>query len=261
VKHRLGKSSVLLDSRTLQFARYAVTVPTPPSSCNWAAAVARWRALGNLRIGDCTAVMVAHATQAMLANEIGQQWIPPYNAVIRFYSATSGYIPGRPRTDVGAAMLTVMNRWRRVGLAGHKIEAYTSLDWTNALHLRQSIWLMGAAALGVAMPLSVQSLLAPGSVWDVPAGGPVGDGAPGSWGGHAIPLLAYDAVADLYLAASWNATYTLTAAFVNTYCDEAYCPFSSQDWSRTDYAPNGFATVQLRADLAAITTAHPATAA
>lgn len=268
IPHQLGKASVRHDaggrngaSRTLLFSRYADAIPTPPSACNWATAVAAWRALGNLKIGDCTSVLVAHTTQAWLANEIGQQFQMPYQRVLRFYSATSGYVPGRPRTDTGADMLTVMNRWRKVGMGGHKIEAYSTLDWTNSVQLRQSIWLMGAAACGVAMPLSVQNDLAPGSVWDVPSGGAVGDGAPGSWGGHALPLLAYDAIADTYLAASWYATYTLTAAFVRAYCEEAYSPLSAQDWARLQYAPNGFALATLRQDLASIPAASATPAA
>jgi hypothetical protein len=238
--------------RTLQFAKYTAALSAPPGSCNWAEAVAAWKALGNLTIGDCTAVAVAHALQAMLANAFGQQWAPPYQRVLGFYSATSGYKPGHPATDVGADMLTVMNRWHKAGLAGYKCQAYAAVDPQNTLQLQQATWLMGATPIGLLLPLAVQNLLAPNSVWDVPSGPLTGDWAADSWGGHCVPLLAYDAAADTYLALSWQWLYTLTGNFVRAYCDEAYAPFCPTTWCRLNYAPNGFDTTSLLADVAAI---------
>jgi len=116
--HQLGKAAVLHDDRTLRFAKYSASVPTPPDTCNWAADVGAWRPLGNLTKSNCTAVMIAHQIQAMTEAELGAAALVSYRQTMKFYSATSGYIPGRPRTDRGAAMLTVMNRWRRVGMRG-----------------------------------------------------------------------------------------------------------------------------------------------
>jgi hypothetical protein len=259
---KLGRAARKIDaggpngsSRTLKFSAYATDVENQPSYINWASAVEAWRALANKRIGDCTAVTVVHAVQCWLANEVDQQWTATTQQTIRFYSATSGYRKGHPSTDQGATLLSVMNHWRKKGLAGHKIEAYAEVDYATPQKLQQAIWLTGAVPVGVYLPLSVQASLAPGSVWDVPAGGATGNGAPGSWGGHAIPLLGYDATSGLYQFASWDATYWMTQAFVTAYMEEAYAPISSQDWTRTGYAPNGLNLAQIRADALAITQA------
>jgi len=82
------------------------------------------------------------------------------------------------------------------------------------------------------MPLSARaSVLADSMVWDVPSGGPVGDGAPGSWGGHAVPILGFspNGSGDFqYFAPSWDGLYTITAAFMAAYADEAYASSGGQ---------------------------------
>ena len=252
---RLGKHAVQHDPRTLRYAAYAASVPTPPDTVNWYSDAGTWRPLGNLQLGNCTATMVAHQVQAMTSADLGTPALVPYRGVMRFYSATSGYVPGRPATDQGATMLSVMNRWRHVGMAGHKINAYAAIDVADLLHIRQAVWLFGGAPIGLQLPLSLKALvLSGGTTWDVQ--GPVtGDNAAGSWGGHAVPILGYvpDGSGGFnYFAPSWNGLYTITTAFMAAYCDEAYAAFSQRDWSRAGYAPNGFNTAALLADVAAI---------
>jgi len=173
--------------------------------------------------------------------------------VVGFYSAVSGYQKGQPETDTGIDMLSVMNAWRTAGLAGHKIHAYAAVDHTNLDEMRGAIWLAGALSVGIAMPLVAQQWITPGSIWDVPKGGPVGDAAPWSWGGHAVPLFGYNANKGTWRAASWAGTYTLTDAFVQTYLEEAYIPWSPNDWCTDGRAPNGFNAKTLLADVNALT--------
>ncbi len=71
---------------------------------------------------------------------------------------------------------------------------------------------------------------------------------PGSWGGHAVPILAYDA--DTLTCITWGAKKRMTWEFFARYCDESYAPLSL-DWLNahgTD--PAGLDLAHLRAYLA-----------
>jgi hypothetical protein len=85
-------------------------------------------------------------------------------------------------------------------------------------------------------------------VWDVVANGGA-NAAPGSWGGHAVFVPAYDS--DGFTCITWGAPKTMTLAFWNEYCDEAHT-LLSQDWLSAKGSPNGFDQAQLLADLKAI---------
>ena len=76
---------------------------------------------------------------------------------------------------------------------------------------------------------------------------------PGSWGGHAVPILAYDS--DTLTCITWGAKKRMTWEFFARYCDESYAPLSP-DWLNahgTD--PAGLDLAQLRADLAQLSSA------
>jgi len=85
-------------------------------------------------------------------------------------------------------------------------------------------------------------------VWVVPPGGPVGPGAPGSWGGHAVPVVAYDA--RTLTVITWGQRLSMTWGFFETYCDEAYAILDG-DWLKNNECPAGFDLATLEADLGA----------
>ena len=252
-RYNLGKVAVRHDARTLQLDSYlANDIAPPPASCDWASAVQSWPMDGNDTIGDCGPTSCAHQVQAWTKNEIGRGVVIPRRQVIQFYSDLSGYNPRTGRNDSGIVMLDMLNRWRHAGIGGHKIDSYVAVDWTDATNLQNAIYLFGGLSIGLLMPISAQNQ----TVWDVPAGGAIGDGVPGSWGGHAVPILGYSTVGEtMYQVVSWNAVYTMTAAFLAAYCDEAYAALSPRDWVRTGHAPNGFNVTQLRADATRISVA------
>jgi len=51
-------------------------------------------------------------------------------------------------------------------------------------------------------------------------GGPLGRGAPGSWGGHAVNVVAYEP--QRLTVITWGAKKRMTWTFWDAYCDEAY---------------------------------------
>jgi len=241
---RLGKQPARHDPRTLQFAKYFNTgaLPAPPAHEDWTKPVRNWPMMGNDTIGDCTCAAAGHLIEDWTAN-VGDPVIPPDNSIIQAYSAITGYNPVTHANDNGAAELDVLNFWRRTGIDNHKIQAFVALEPQNTDHIRDAVLLFGGVYIGLALPLSAQTQ----TIWTVPPGGPTGQGAPGSWGGHAVPVVGYDN--RTLTCVTWGKLKKMTWSFWQTYCDEAYAVLSP-DWINSkNFAPNNFDLATLQADL------------
>lgn len=255
----LGKKPPRIDARTLQLSKYLFQqgtdrqgslAPAPPA-VDWTAKIISWPMMANDTLGDCTCAAAGHMIECWTAN-IGDAFTPTNAQVIAAYSATGDYVPGDPATDNGAVELDVLNYWRQQGIAGHKIDAYAALDLHNDSQnqecAKQAISLFGGVYIGLALPLSAQQQ----TVWDIPSlwSRLRGQSAPGSWGGHAVPVLAYDS--DGLTCITWGAKKRMTWDFFARYCDEAYAPLS-RDWVNAQGTdPSGIDFAALSADLAAI---------
>jgi len=242
---KLGKRPPVHDSRTLQLANYLGAALVPPPRIDWAKKLTNIGMMKNDELGDCTCAGAGHLIQTWTANN-GSQVVISDDDVVKAYEAVGGYVPGDPSTDNGAVKLDVLNYWRKTGIGGHKIFAFVSQEPKNRQHVELSVDLLGGCSLGLALPVSAQRQ----RVWSVPPGGPVGDGAPGSWGGHDVPIVAYGPTGPICI--TWGELKTMTWRFFTTYCDEAYGILSS-DWATgLKMAPSGFDFAQLQKDLALI---------
>lgn len=244
-KRRIGKKAPRFDKRTLSLARYTAALPDPPALSSWVAKVPFWPMLANDVIGDCTCAAAGHMEQQWMAYHLNKNFIPNTADIVKAYSDVSGYVLGDPSTDNGAVMLDVLRYWRRFGIAGHRISAYASLqpgDWRD---LKQSIMLFGSAYIGLALPLSAMA------DWNVAQGGIYGAaGRPGGWGGHCVPVVAYDD--NCFVVVTWGGLFLMSYNFYLDYCDEAYAVMSP-DWvSRESKAPSGFDLDALKSDLVAL---------
>ncbi len=270
----LGKLPPRIDSRTLQLANYlrsrdAVTLleqgtalgekpararllAPAPASVDWTAKVASWPMMANDTLGDCTCAAAGHMIECWTAN-LGDTFTPSSAQIVAAYSATSGYVPGDPATDTGAVELDVLNYWRQQGIAGHKIDAYAAFGHRDAECARQAIALFGGAYIGLALPLSAQQQ----TVWDVPSlwSRLRGQSAPGSWGGHAVPVLAYDSSGLTCI--TWGAKKRMTWEFLAQYCDEAYAPLSPDWLNAQGKDPQGLDMSALEADLSDLAGSAP----
>src|SRR5947209_19729012 len=188
---KLGKQRPRHDPRTLQLADYldSTVLPPPPPERDWGGKIAAdaWGMMKNDSIGDCTCAAAGHLVQDCTAN-VGSEVTPSDDDILAAYEAVSGYDPATGANDNGAVELDVLNHWRKNGIANRKIEAYAALEPGNLDHVRDSINLFGGCYIGLALPVSAQKQ----ATWTVPAGGATGPGAPGSWGGHAVMLVAYN---------------------------------------------------------------------
>jgi hypothetical protein len=252
LKLKLGKHTARHDPRTLLLASYATpSLPAPPAKLNLATKVkGKWGMMDNDQLGDCTCAAAGHLIMEWTANA-SKMVTPPDSAIVQAYSAITGYNPTTGANDNGAVELDVLNYWRQTGIAGHKIEAFVALEPSNKIHVMDGIWIFGGCYIGLALPKTAQAQTSNQQVWSVPPSGTGGDGAPGSWGGHAVPVVAYDSRG--LTVVTWGALQTMTWGFWEAYCDEAYAilspDFLDQKGGKT-VAPNGFDIAQLQADLA-----------
>jgi len=217
----------------------------PKASVDWTPAVKAWDCLGNDAHGDCTAAAAYHLIQTWMANN-GFDFEPTTDQTLALYAATSDY----PKADNGAVESQVLHYWATVGVPtsfNTDVVTFASLAPANIDELKLAIEWFGGCYIGVALPISAQTQ----AEWDVPAGGAVGDGAPGTWGGHALPLLAYDETG--FVTVTWGKVMRMTNAFLQAYCVEAYA-LISEDWlADSGISPPGLNMAALRAELSALT--------
>lgn len=237
-------------------AKYFVDVELPPApqEVAWQSNVHDWGMMLNDQLGDCTCAGAGHLIQSWSA-AVKPEFVPADADILQAYKAVSGY-NGNANTDNGAVELDVLKYWKGTGIALHQIAGFASLDPQNDEHTRQAIWLFGGIYIGLALPQSAQDQIE----WDVSDGfwqsikhvfTPALDPTPGSWGGHAVPVLGYDSTGLTCI--TWGEPLKMTWAFYHKYCDEAYAVLSP-DWLQKDslLSPCGFKLDQLKLDLAGI---------
>jgi hypothetical protein len=243
---KLGKLPPKIDPRTLFLAKYLKTagLPTPPPAEDFGSRVGKnWGMMLNDQIGDCTCAAAGHMLLEW-TTYAGKPFTPSDTDVLTAYSAVSGYNPQTGANDNGAVLLDVLNYWRQTGIAGHKIIAYVALEPKNHNNFEDALYLFGNVYLGLALPMSAQNQ----QTWTVPPGGPVGPGAPGSWGGHAVPVVGYNRRG--LTVVTWGKTLAMSWTFLDTYCDEAFAVLS-QDWFKgsSNLTPDNFDMATLQQDL------------
>lgn len=244
---KLGKQPYVHDPRTLRLEKYATALPAPHPWVNWSLKVPSWPMFLNNDIGDCTIAAAAHMIESWSA-DVGPE-APVNNAqVLTAYSAVSGYNPSTGANDNGARISDILRYWRLAGIGGHKIGAYASVAPANRTLLHQSIQLFGGVDIGIQLPVAAQSM---GTHWTMGSHtNPVGNYAPGSWGGHSVSVLGYNDWS--FVCVSWGQIIRIDNAFWNNYVDEVWA-ILSEDFMRSDgISASGLNLVQLQADLAQV---------
>ena len=244
---KLGRRPKRLDPRTLKMAKYLAAAPlTPPAAVDYTRGVTDWGMMLNAEFGCCTIAAVGHAVQAWTNCATGRETTVPDSTILEYYEKWDGYNPSDPSTDQGGVELDVLNKWRQQKFAANILDAYAAIDPKKQQEVQLAIWLFGGAYIGIELPIRAQTQ----DVWDVPESlGP--DDEPGSWGGHAVFVVGYDATGVTLI--TWGAPKKATWAWISKYCDEAYA-LISEDWLETiGISPSGFDLAQLAADLALVT--------
>jgi hypothetical protein len=236
------------DPRKLMLHRYMDMKTLPPAdpAADWSDAVqVPWGMFKNDSIGDCTCAAIAHSLMVWTANA-SNVVVPSDADVLATYSAITGYDPSDPSTDRGAVEVDCLKYWRATGIAGHKIDAWADVDPTNFEHVKWALSMFGNGYIGLGLPLTAQNQV--GTLWTVDnSGGP--NGQPGSWGGHAVNIVAYDP--DGLTCVTWGAKQKMTWDFFKAYCDEYHAPLS-KDWMAGNTSPAALDWATLEADLTAV---------
>jgi hypothetical protein len=247
-KLKLGKQAARHDPRTLLLASYITAgLPTAPASLDLSSKVKAWGMMDNDQIGDCTCAAAGHLIMEWTANAGKKMLTPTDKQIVAAYSAVTGYNPATGANDNGAAEIDVLNYWRQSGIAGHKIGAYAAVEPRNHGNIMDSVFVFQGCYIGIQLPISAQAQVQNHQPWSLPPGGPTGDGKPGSWGGHAVPVVAYDTRGVTVV--TWGALQVMTWPFWEAYCDEAYAIISNDYLTGKKETPDGFNMAQLQADL------------
>ena len=237
--YRLGRKAIKTDTRTLCMARYLTTeLPAPPDSVDWSHGQTSWGMLMNDRLGDCTIAGALHAIQGWMIN-LGTALIFNDQDALTYYRLFDGYVPSDPSTDTGGILLDVLNKWKQLGINGHTISAYASVDPKNIAEVKQAIALFGPLYVGFQLPNSVWGQ----KVWEVTDDNSID-------GGHCVVLIGYNTTGPV--AISWGALYQMTWEFFKAYFDELYAAISPDWFSAAGMNPAGLNLTQLVTDLAAI---------
>jgi len=248
-KLKLGKQAARHDPRTLLLASYLTpSIPIPPPSFDLTAKVPHWGMMVNDQLGDCTCAAAGHLLMEWTANAGKKMFTPTDKQIIAAYSAITGYNPVTGAHDDGAVEVDVLNYWRQSGIAGHKIGAYVALEPANHSHIMDSVYIFEGCYIGLQLPISAQAQVQNHQPWSVPPGGTTGDGKPGSWGGHAVPVVAYDTRGVTVV--TWGALQLMTWSFWEAYTEEAYAILSNDYLTKKKQSPQGFNMQQLQEDLA-----------
>jgi hypothetical protein len=222
---------------------YALSLPEAPSCVDWSVGIPVFGVMANDKIGNCTAAAAAHAIQTWTLAESGAEVTLSDDEVVAFYSASTGYDPADSSTDQGGVESSVLSYWHKNPIRDYSLDGFVAVNAKSKLSIKDAIWVFGGAYLGIQLPISAQRQL----VWDVPAEGVTGMGAPGSWGGHAVWAVAYDS--RTVTVVTWGMRKALTWEFLATYGEEAYALLSGAWTAKDAISPSGFDFVTLRDDL------------
>jgi len=202
--------------------------------------------------GCCTISALGHMIQAWTANLRGTPTTVPDSAIDTAYDAV------KIGMDGGANMLDALNYYAKTGIGGHKDIGYVAVNLNDLPECKAALYIFGGTYVGVGLPSSASTQLNKKAIWDIPAGQKLtGSWAPGSWGGHAMSVVAYGPNGVGFV--TWGAVQWCTWRWWQTYVvraeSELYALISSpDDWwdSATLMAANNIDYRSLRNNLADI---------
>jgi hypothetical protein len=248
---KTGKLDPKFNKKTLSFSKYTVgMLPDPAKKVYREYKVPGYakKMFGNDQLGDCTCAGVANLKILMSSHTQGL-YVPTTAEVVELYSVVTGYAPGNPATDNGAAMTDVLDYWQKTGFLGDKILGWAQIDHTNQTHRQLAVQLFGATYVGVQLPASAQDQFKENVEchWEVVKNSQIE-------GGHCIIHPGYGSEGGDYVTwANWFVK--ASTAWEQTYIDEEYVVIDSAWINKvTNKTPGGLDLATLLEDLALLKT-------
>lgn len=220
----LGKRSAVHIAEVPRMRAMAMMAHRPPEVLDRSHINPNAQLLSNDVIGDCTAAGLLNAAAAQCSLS-GYRIGITDNDAIAFYTASTGYDPTNPSSDVGGVEIDVLGYAARHGLRTRDQVLYPSYgtidhDDLNGARVCMSHFGTVYAGFQLAMADQVPSQ-EPYAVWDTDG---VGDNTPGSWGGHCALLWDYTGwgATDTVGIITWGRVQRATWRWVQSRCDELH---------------------------------------
>ena len=125
----IGKKSLLM------FSRYVADLPDPPADCPWYQSAGQLFMHSNDTYGDCTIVAVANAIQTATGADGNTPCVLKDSTILaKYFKLTGG-------TDDGLVIRDVLDDWRKVGIARHKLLAHADVTPSNWRNMKLGIYL------------------------------------------------------------------------------------------------------------------------
>jgi hypothetical protein len=241
---KVGKKKAFFHPNSPKMASLMLpgVMPPPPQSVDYTTRVTSWPMFDNDTLGNCTVAAIGHLIQLYSSYTKPAPLVMSNANIINTYSDVGGYVSGDSSTDNGAVEQDVLNYWMNHGVPVNdivnKITGFAKINVAKKTELQYALYWFGGAYIGIDLPLAWQST----SNWEMPSN-LMGANAPGSWGGHAIPVVAYDQ--DYLTVITWGEKVQLSWAAYESFVDESWavvdalwanqqgkCPANNFDWSQ-----------------------------
>ncbi len=242
---KLGRVRACPDPRAPALATLWHAPAEAPAAIDWFSRVPTWPMMANDTVGDCTAAAIGHVIMQWTCYTDHAPVVMGDDAVLALYSAVSGYVPGDPATDRGALCADMLRYWMGPGVATpdggpDRLVGAASVAPADFAAVRAAIATFGNLYTGLALPITAQTE----DIWAATGA------APGSWGGHCVPLVGFDTTGPICV--TWGALKRMTWDFWRAYAEEAYA-LLSPDWLRaTGTDPAGLDWAALATAMAAM---------
>lgn len=245
-----GKLPAKKDHRDFNFSNYfdANKLGKIPTAINWASKKnTPWGMMNNWTLSDCTCAAAGHMIECWTSNSY-KEHIIHNKAIMVAYSAISGYDAVTGKNNIPVYISDALKYWRKTGVGNHKIKFYATINYKSHNLVRATIYLFGGIYVGLDLPNTIKGQ----EIWTVMPGKLKGDSARGSFGGHAVNVVAYDK--NYITCISWGKIKRMTWQFWDTYCDELYA-IISEDFFNENKNPLGLEISKLELSLLRLTKA------
>jgi hypothetical protein len=253
---RYGRKPRRFNPRVPHFSalrlKFGLAQVQAPPSVDWTAALpASLGMMENDRLGDCADAGFFHAMQLWTANAAGAMLTVPDGTVQQLYSDNAGYVPGNPSTDNGTDLQSLLTYLATTGAlmpdgTREKIVAFVEVDPQNANDLNLVTAECGLIYLGFNVPQYLESLEAPGSLWDVQTANA------NIVGGHCVVSGKYGTDGNRGIISWGSPGYAMTPAFWAANVDEAYGIITQRFVEASGKTPWGIALADWEEQMQAI---------
>jgi len=217
------------DAPRLKLAPFLSGLEAPPAQVDWYSVVTDWPVYLNDQIGDCTEAMVGHLIEN--ASRYGYGWAVEIGDqdVLTAYERVSGYRPEDPSTDQGAVLQDVYGDWRKNGVGGHRALVFAQVQHQNLLEVRQAVQHFGAVGLGITVTDNMMADFQAGEPWRRATGQVLG--------GHAVPVVGYDA--EMVYVVTWGKVQPMAWGVFVHVVEEAWVAVLPEWFSSAGVDPEG----------------------